>query len=410
MDRRVSPAVRAWFRRLERVGAWRSGSVARWSGVAAVTLACSAESSGPTPPPPAAGSMRWQFATPDGMPLAAERDTRGMPYLYVALKEGGVLVLRLAGASPPTEVARIPKTSLGTLDATTLVQRGSQLFVGLGDFFSAQGSRTGLAVVSLQEPERPVVTAMWASTTVLSGTTALLLDGNHAFLGAKRHGVMVFDVSQADTVRRIAEVLPDPGFPKANPSAAEHPNARGLAIAGNLLYVANDAGGLRVIDISDRTAPREIARYINAGVVNKPQAYNSVMVANNVAYVGIDYCGLEMIDVSNPRDARRLGWWNPWACETAANTWFNSPGHANQLVLDAARRLVYLSAGASELVAIDVSDPARPILAGQFKAPGTDQGAWGIAAAAEETYVTYITALLPFRGTWSGIRGVTPLR
>jgi hypothetical protein len=71
---------------------------------------------------------------------------------------------------------------------------------------------------------------------------------------------------------------------------------------------------------------------------------------------------------------------------------------------------VYLSAGASELVAIDVSDPARPILAGQFKAPGTDQGAWGIAAAAEETYVTYITALLPFRGTWSGIRGVTPLR
>lgn len=357
-----------------------------------------------------AGELRWEFATPGGLPLAAVRDVQGMPYLYVAHKEGGVIVLRLAGAGRPTEVARITRASLGGVDATTLVQRGTQLFVGLGDFFSAQGSRTGLTVVNVGTPEQPVVTARWISPTVLTGTTTLLVDGSHAFLGAKRDGVFVFDVSGADTVRRIATFLPDPDFPTPNPGSTAHPNARGLALSGNLLFVANDARGLRVLDVSDRAAPREVAKYINAGVVNKPQAYNSVVVANGVAYVALDYCGLEILDVANPLAIRQLGWWNPWGCETAANIWFNSPGHSNQLGLDTARQLAYLSAGASELVVVDVADPARPVLKGKFEAAGVDQGAWGIAVASDETYVTYITALLPFRGTWAGVRAVTPIR
>jgi hypothetical protein len=307
-------------------------------------------------------------------------------------------------------VARVSRSALGDADATTLVQRGTRLFVGLGDFFANQGARAGLALVDVQSPESPSVRSRWLSPTVLSGSTAMLLDGNHLFLGAKRHGVFIFDVSRSDTLVRIAEFLPDPNFPKNNPGSTEYPNTRGLALSGNRLYVANDAGGLRIVDVTNRAAPVEVAKYLNTGALPKPQAYNSVVLAGSVAYLAVDYCGLEIVDIANPAALRQLGWWNPWGCETSANFWFNSPGHTNQLALDQSRGLAYLSAGASELVVIDVSDPSRPVLRGQFEASGGDQGAWGLALAPDETYVTYILAAVPFRGTWAGVRAISPIR
>jgi hypothetical protein len=54
-----------------------------------------------------------------------------------------------------------------------------------------------------------------------------------------------------------------------------------------LLFVANDAGGLRVIDVTGLHNPHEIAKHINARVGSKPQAYNNVVVANGTAYVAL---------------------------------------------------------------------------------------------------------------------------
>ena len=51
---------------------------------------------------------------------------------------------------------------------------------------------------------------------------------------------------------------------------------------------------------------------------------------------------------------RQIGWWNPWESHTIKNLWLNSPGHTNQIVLDANRKIVYLSAGDSELQMVDV--------------------------------------------------------
>ena len=376
--------------------------------LAAAMLACGGSTS--TEPPDPGGQLRWELATPGGLPLSAVRDAQGRPYLYLALKQGGVAVLHLDGASPPTEVARVHTTALGGLDAMTMVQRGTRLYVGLGDLFAAQGSKAGLAVIDVQAPEQPQVVARWISPSVLHGSAAVLVDGDNAFLGAMRDGVFVFDVSQPDTARLVTTIVPDPDFPTPNPTAVQYPNARGLAIVGNLLYVADDAGGLRVIDVSNRGAPHEVGKYVNSAITGKQQAYNSVAVSNGTAYVAVDYCGLEILDVSNAAAITQRGWWNPWGCETSANTWFNSPGHTNQLILDASRHLAYLSAGASQLQVVDVADPSHPVPRGEFRSTSANQGAWGIANATDETYVLYITAFVPFVGTWTGIRSVTPIR
>lgn len=382
--------------------------------IAVGLAACSPASGEPvdpsTTPPAAAGTQRWELGLSVGLPLSALVDSRSSSHLYVAAKEGGLRVLQLRGATPPVEVASLPIGVLGGHHATALAQQGSTLFVGLGDFFNGQGARAGVVGVDVSDPAQPRIRSRWVSPAVMSGVTAVLANGTRLFVAAKREGVLVFDISGVDSTPLLTTILPDPDFPKDNPGPTEYPNARGLAVDGARLYVANDAGGLRIIDISNLAAPVEIGRYVNPGVVNKPRAYNSVHVVGNRAYLAVDYCGLEIVDVTMTSNPRRVGWWNPWACDTPANTWFNSAGHTNQLVFDAARRLVYLSSGASQLVAVDVSDETRPVLALQFRAAATEQGAWGVAAGPSELYLTYITALLPFRGTWSGIRSITPVQ
>ena len=80
----------------------------------------------------------------------------------------------------------------------------------------------------------------------------------------------------------------------------QHPNARGLAIEENLLFVAYDSGGIRVIDVADKAKPREIARYINAAVGNKQQAYNNIVIRGRLAYAGFDVYDREPLPLGHP--------------------------------------------------------------------------------------------------------------
>ena len=139
----------------------------------------------------------------------------------------------------------------------------------------------------------------------------------------------------------------------------------------------------------------------------KQQAYNNIVLNGNLAYIGVDYAGLEIVDISNPRKIRQVGWWNPWNAHTLKNLWLNSPGHINQVVLDARRKRVYLSAGDSELQIVDVSRPKTPKLVSHFGRPKNKLGVWGLAVSGDYVYLAYIKTLIPFQGTWSGIKAVS---
>jgi hypothetical protein len=351
--------------------------------------------------------LAWEFATPKEFPMGMVADGAGRPYLHVAMKNGGLLVLDVANRAGPKVAARIGLESFANLQVMNLTQRGEYLYLALGEFFDARaGAPAGLAVVDVKNPQQPKVLGVWKSKETVRGSAAVLVDRNHAYLAAMSEGVMIFDVSRPDQIEPIATYQPDVHFPRKDPPRVHHPNARGLAIQGNLLYVAYDAGGLRILDITDRKRPREIGRHVNQAMGKKPQAYNSVVVDGNLAYLPCDYAGLEIVDVRNPNDIRPVGWWNPWEAHTLKNVWLNSPGHTNQIFLDARKKLAYLSAGASELQVVDVSTPARPRLAASYREPGADRGVWGLAATKDRVYLGYITSLIPFKGTWAGIKAV----
>lgn len=354
-----------------------------------------------------AQELHWQYSTRGNLPQTTVVDNRRDNFIYVAQKAGGVLVLETTGQKrSPKKAATLLKRQFSNLDAIDITQQGKYLYVALGDFFR-RNTRAGLAIVDVSNPKRPIVTARWRSRTRLHGAATIEVEGNFAYLGAMEHGVFIFDVSNKRRITEIKNFKLDRNFPKRNPNRIQEPNARGLAVRGKYLYVANDAGGLRVVDISNKRNPREIAKHIIRKRGLKQQAYNNIAINFPYAYIALDYCGMEIVNIQNPRNIKHVGWWNPWRCNTNSNNWFNSSGHTNQIYFEKRTNQVFLSAGDSELQVVDVSNPRRPRLKTSFGKPKNNQGVWGVTVTKEMIYLTYIRTFIPFRGTWSGIKALS---
>jgi hypothetical protein len=349
----------------------------------------------------------WRLETRGSLPQAVVTDPSRPGLIFVALKSGGLGVIDASPANrPPRMIARLPTQRFGRLDVMHLTRRGSVLFLALGDLFAAGGARAGMAVVDIADPRAPALVGLWQSPTRLHGSAAIAVDDRHAYLGAMSAGVMIFDIGDPRAPRLVTTFQPDVHFPRKNPNRIQHPNARGLALVRDRLYVAYDAGGLRVLDIADPAHPREIGRYLNPAMAAKQQAYNNVVLDGPMGFVAVDYAGVEILDFSDLRAIRQVGWWNPWRAEGPGNRWFNSAGHANQVEHDPVGKRIYLSAGDSELQVVDVSSPATPRLVSHYGGAKDGQGVWGVTVQDSVAYLTYINAVVPFRGKWSGVVAV----
>jgi hypothetical protein len=97
-----------------------------------------------------------------------------------------------------------------------------------------------------------------------------------------------------------------------------------VAVAGSYAYVADGYAGLRVIDISDPTAPLEV------GSCSTPGDAHGVAVAGSYAYVADGSGGLRVIDVSDPSALAEVEYWD-------------TPGRASRVAV--AEGYVYLGDG-----------------------------------------------------------------
>jgi len=352
-------------------------------------------------------SQAWETETVPFLPQGLVVDENNRPYFYVAAKSGGLLVFQDSDTGKPSQVADLPITELGNLQVTNIFQSGNYIYLSLGDFFG-RNSKAGLAIIDVSNPENPTVADQWESTEVLSGSAIVTVEGNYAYLGAMDHGLFILDISNPASILEVNQFLPDINFPEENPGDTAHPNARGMTVEGNYLYLCFDAGGIRIIDISDKQNPTEIGRFLNdASQENTPKAYNNIFINDSYAYVAVDYCGLEVWDVSNPEDAKMVGWWNPWNCDTLDNLWFNSPGHSNQMGFDIQNNLLFLATGKSELSIIDISVPENPVLKKSFGTPDNSLATWGMTLKGKNVYLLYISAAVPLYSDWTGLKKLT---
>ena len=341
--------------------------------------------------------------------MTAHRDTSASkPYLYISGKGAGLLIYNISSITSPTLVNTIGISSFNNLHVMSSTQAGNYLYLALGDHFNANAQKSGLAIVNITNPASPTVTATY-SFTANSGAGQVAIEGNYAYLSAMQNGIIVLDIANKSNIVFKSVFKPSIHFPKVNPDAFEQLkiNVRQIVAKNDVLYVCYDAGGVRIVNATNKTALVETGQYSNPALINRARAYNNLALDDSLVYVATDYCGMEILNVKDTSNITQTSWWNPWNCETAANTWTNSPGHTNEIEYDAACKLIFMSAGRSDVFAINVNNPLAPDSCARFGIPTDSLGSWGIGRYNNQLYVSYIYAAIPFYANWGGTKIVT---
>ncbi|MCB0820920.1 MAG: hypothetical protein KDC13_09880, partial [Bacteroidetes bacterium] len=339
------------------------------------------------------------------IPLSMIHDSRGLPYLFVANKDAGFRVIDLTDSDNPNQVAEIPVSDLGNLHVMNLCQNGNMLLLALGNHFSSP-QQAGIAAIDITNPASPQLSDYLIIENSESGAGIVSTEGEYAYLGAMKSGLVIIDLTDLNNLQEVSRIVPDINYPVNNPSNVDLYNARGMVVENDIVYLCFDAGGLRIINCTNKVNPVETGRYANPALFvpfNLPRAYNNVVKNGNLLYVAVDYCGVEVLDISDTSAISLSGWWNPYDCP--GNNWFTSPVHANEIryLSDCATLLV--STGKSDMYVLDVSTATQPDSCGIFGGTENNIGTWGVNYYGNEIYLSYICTLgIPFASNWSGIK------
>ncbi|MEZ4686431.1 MAG: hypothetical protein R3B47_10310 [Bacteroidia bacterium] len=192
-------------------------------------------------------NLQWQSDIPAAcstMAVTMAHDA-ALPYLYIAGKEGGLLVYEVSDIANPVFVANVPDTQFNMLDVMNLSQSGNYLYLALGNSFT-NSQQGGMAIVDVSDPESPVVTDSYIVPNSGSGGGIVEVEGNYAYLGAMQSGLVILDVSDKNDIQFVSQLTPPITFPPVNNPNPELYNARGILVKNSIVYLCYDAGGIRI--------------------------------------------------------------------------------------------------------------------------------------------------------------------
>ena len=251
---------------------------------------------------------------------------------YVTVRDGvawltggfGLIAADISDPAAPTQIG-----SFGTGGETTYE-------IAFIDDTAFLPGLDGLRTLDVSDPaaidELALVPASQALSTASEPSTST------AYYAERFKGLFELDVT-------------DPADPVQESEVRTAGFAHKMAFDGDLLYVTDLAGGLRIIDTSGEEAV-EIAR------ADTPPNTQFVDIEGDFAYVAdADFggTGLTIIDVSDPADPQTVGSF------LSANQAFGL-----DVVTDGDAVTVYLANGFSGVVALDASDPASITELGGF--------------------------------------------
>lgn len=330
-------------------------------------------------------------------------DQNDRPFLYVANKEGGLNIFDIQNIQSPQWIAQIKTLQTDSLEVMAVAQQGLFLFLTLGNHFT-NPQKAGMAIVNISNPGSPVVTDTYVLQGSGSGGGIIVIEGNYAYMGAMKSGLLVLDISNKSDIQLKGQLIPDINYPVKNPNADLY-NARGMAVKNGIVYLCYDAGGIRVINCSKPTQPVETGRFCNPAMylpLNRARAYNNCVLNDTLLYVTVDYAGVEILSVKDTSKIRLLGWWNPYNAPNS--NWFTSPSHTNELEADILNQHLFISTGKSDMIVLDVSNPADPDSCNTYGGISNDIGTWGISMYKNHLFLSYICALIPFSSNWTGVK------
>jgi hypothetical protein len=131
---------------------------------------------------------------------------------------------------------------------------------------------------------------------------------------------------------------------------------RDLEATRKYLFVADDGGALRILDISRPKSPRPL------GELELPNFVRAVSIAGDYAYLATGWNGLVVVDISNPETPRLVG-------KLKSN---DKLGYVVDVHVDGT--IAVMADYHSGIRIVDVSDPASPFVAGTVKVDGQAHG------------------------------------
>ena len=176
-----------------------------------------------------------------------------------------------------SDVYTITSTSLYKYDLT--MSSSTNVVLGVGTAKKVTASSNHVFVVSstkLESFTRAIASEGTYASTKSINSLAVSEDENYVFLGTTT-GVVVVDATNPAAMSKVAFV--------------ETTNAKDLKVKGDFLYVADDWGGLKVIDISN-------PEIVSVSSTTSGEYYKLAVENNNIYTIG--ETGLSSFDISSP--------------------------------------------------------------------------------------------------------------
>ncbi|MCX6840864.1 MAG: hypothetical protein NTX53_01005, partial [candidate division WOR-3 bacterium] len=319
-------------------------------------------------------------------------------YAFVADRDSGLRVISVADPGNPYQVSRLDTPG----DAVDVAVQGQYAYVadsvsvrvvdisapasprevGHCDSTRARGivvsgqyayvAGSGLQVVNVADPAHPYKMGFCPTP---SSAVDVALAGSYAYVSDNSFGMIIVDITNPQAPTRVGSMLyigdysvkvsgtqayvigftmdildvADPRNPAVLGEFLGPDNIYGgVAVSGDYAYVTDGYKGIRVIDISDPTATREVARCDTIG------GTTAVLVDGQYAYTGNGVGGIDVIDVSVPDEPSVLG-----HCGTGGAL----------IECMALQDSILCVAGQMDVPIVDVSDPVHPRRVGTFEDP-----------------------------------------
>jgi hypothetical protein len=201
----------------------------------------------------------------------------------------------------------------------------------------------------------------------------ILVSGNRAYLANGEDGLRVYDISDPAAPKNIGHLIPDGG--------GKITLTDGIALAGTNLFTANYADGLRVLDVSHPENPVSIAHANSYSETNFGCIYFSVTVAGNLVYAACAGDGIRVYDVSDPTHPAEV------AHRFEENLEFSpDPGPLTRAIALSGNH-AYVANGRDGLHIYNVSSPTNLIPVGHVAENGSGGSAYDVAVSGNYAYV-----------------------
>ncbi|HFE67669.1 MAG TPA: hypothetical protein ENJ93_10460 [Chloroflexi bacterium] len=273
---------------------------------------------------------------------------------YIAGSTGGLQNFNVTSPGPPADISAYFAPSPAEAVDVTLIDDSA---------YTAYSS-VGLHVVSISDPHNLITTTVINPLGVANGVA---VDNNYIYAADIHEGLRIFNKlnlsetgflpananfnqveAQGDYVYVNSSTLSELRIIDVSNSTAPYQTSvytppgliKRFYVLGNYIYIANDSAGLRIVDISNPASPSEAGSF-TGGISNA----EDVSVSGNYAYLADLSNGLRIIDVSDPSSLN-------------THTLLSLSGATHSVSV--AGNYAYVATGDTILHVIDVSTPLSP--------------------------------------------------